>query len=120
MNNPYHSPIRNYRQGPERVIQDEIVKFLRFREWLVRETHGNMFQHGFPDLYATHRRYGPRWIEVKNPKAFSFTPAQMEFFPLLCAHGSGVWIMTAATDEEYQKLYGPANWAMYLMLGHRV
>jgi hypothetical protein len=79
-------------------------------------THGNMYQCGFPDLFATHAKYGARWIEVKLPdmKGSHFTQAQLEYFPKLCANGSGVWIMTAATEMEYQLLFAKANWWTYL------
>lgn len=100
--------------GPEAKIQEEIIKFLTLRNWLCRSTHGNIFQFGFPDLYCAHRRYGARWIEVKNGEAYSFTPAQMEFFPKLSAAGVGVWILTAATDHEYEKLFSPANWWIFV------
>lgn len=73
-----------------------------------------MYQSGFPDIFATHRRYGARWIEVKYKLAYSFTPAQMECFPKLCANGSGVWILTSADDDELEKLFKPSNWHYYL------
>lgn len=83
-------------------------------------THGNMYQSGFPDLYATHSEYGPRWIEVKNPSAYSFTRAQMEHFPKLVANGTRIWILSAATEEEYAKLFKECNWYHYLMKTRRV
>lgn len=73
-----------------------------------------MYQSGFPDLYATHYKYGARWVEVKNPEKYCFTPAQLEWFPQFVSHGSGIWIMTAATDVEYEKLFKPCNWYLYL------
>ena len=76
-------------------------------------THGNMYQQGFPDLFACNSRYGHRWIEVKNPKAYKFTPAQVHSFPKMCANGSGVWVLVAATEEEYMKLFEPFNWWQY-------
>lgn len=79
------------RGKPERVIQNAIIKMLRIHEWYVMETHGNMYQQGFPDLYATHSRYRQRWIEVKNPKKYKFTPAQLECFPKLTAHVTPIW-----------------------------
>ncbi len=102
------------KHGPEYYIQQDIIKYLRMREWLVKPTHGSMFQSGFPDLFATHTAYGPRWIEVKNPLSYRFTPAQLEWFPQFGAHGSGVWVLTAATDEEYAKLFRKHNWFLYL------
>lgn len=104
------------RVGPEAIIQAAIVKELRFREWFVKETHGNMFQSGFPDLYAAHPRRGTRWIEVKNPLAYSFTKAQMEDFPRFAAAGVGIWILVAPTQEELDKLDKPANWHTYLSI----
>ena len=89
---------------------------LRIKGWFVKPTHGNMYQSGFPDLFACHSRYGQRWIEVKLPgfKGSKFTGAQLNDFAKLCANGSGVWILTAATEEEYQKLFSRSNWWTYL------
>lgn len=89
---------------------------LLIKGWYYMETHGNMFQWGFPDLFACHSRYGQRWIEVKRPKmqGSKFTPAQLDCFPKLCANGSGVWILTGATEQEYEKLFKQPNWWQYL------
>jgi hypothetical protein len=108
--------IARSKRGPEAKIQDDLVTMLRNLGWFVKETHGSMFQSGFPDLYATHTRYGARWIEVKLPnmEGSKFTPAQLEDFPKLCANGSGVWVLTAATDSEYKKLFGKFNWWTYV------
>ncbi len=58
--------------------------------------------------------YGARWIEVKNPVSFKFENSQLEFFPQLASVGVGVWVLTAATEEEYRKLFKPRNWWQYL------
>jgi len=107
---------RNFKKGPEAKIQEDIIKYLRMKTWLVISMHGNMYQRGLPDLWASHYLYGARWIEIKLPNMVGskFTPAQMEYFPKICANGSGVWIMTADTDDEYEKLFKSSNWAMYL------
>ena len=112
------NPLPPKKGRPEAKIQDSIVKMLTLLGWYVHETHGSMFQSGFPDMYATHSRYGPRWVEVKLPdmKGSKFTPAQMECFPKFCANGSGIWVLTAATDFEYQKLFKPYNWYHYIHL----
>jgi len=104
------------KHGPEYYIQKDIISFLRTREWLVKPTHGSMYQSGFPDLFATHKRYGARWIEVKNALSYSFTPAQLEWFPQFVAHGTGIWILVAATEAEYEKLFKDCNWWQYLKL----
>jgi len=104
------------KKGPEAKIQAAIVNMLRQREWLVKETHGNLYQSGFPDLYACHHDYRARWIEVKNPTAYRFTGAQLRDFPRFSAAGAGIWILVAATESEYQKLFGPENWFSFLKL----
>lgn len=103
-------------KGPEAKIQDAIIKELRYREWLVKETHGTMFQSGFPDLFAAHTLYGQRWIEVKNPVSYKFTPAQLEWFPKFAAAHVGIWILTSAEPHELAKLMGPPNWHTFLKL----
>lgn len=100
---------------PEAIVQDTVIKMLRNYGWYVKVTNGNQFQSGFPDLFATHHRYGARWIEIKLPnmKGSHFTSAQLEDFPKLCANGSGVWVLTGDSDEEYQKLFKKFNWWQY-------
>lgn len=105
---------RNRRSGPEEKILDAIVKMLTLEGWFVVRTHGNVFQMGLPDLLATHSKFGLRLIEVKNPHSYKFTPAQVNVFPKLVANGTGVWVLVAATEEEYDKLMKPCNWWMYL------
>lgn len=111
-------PLKKFRMtkkdGPEARIQERVIAFLRMREWFVRATHGSEFQSGFPDLFASHRRYGQRWIEIKVKDAYSFTPAQRTEFPMFCSNGAGIWILVDATEEEYQKLFKPFNWWHYL------
>jgi len=72
-----------------------------------------MYQSGFPDLFCCHTRYGHRWLEVKKPVGYRFTPAQLETFPQLCAHGSGVWIATTHEGVE-ALLMKPYNWFIFL------
>lgn len=104
------------KEGPERIIQDDLKRFLEGKGWFVKETHGNIYQHGFPDLYACHRSYGARWVEVKNLAHYVFTKSQLETFPMFVAHGVGVWVLVAATEEEYKKLFQPCNWYQYLAI----
>lgn len=102
------------RGSPEAIIQAKFEEFLILRKWSVRATHGNMYQHGFPDLYCCHNTFGARWIECKNPLNYRFTGAQLEYFPELNAHGQGIWVITAATEDQYKRLFGPQNWYHYL------
>lgn len=103
------------KQGPEAIIQAAIIAYMNARGWLIKETHGNMYQSGFADLYCTHSKYGVRWVECKQPVNYCFTPAQLEWFPKFTANGTGIWILNAATDAEYEKLWHPANWWTYLL-----
>jgi hypothetical protein len=116
-------------KGPEAKIQADIKKFLEDRKWFVKNMHGNMYQSGIPDLYACRRKffYGTgkstwddtskpltRWIEVKYGEKYKFTPAQLRDFPKFTAEGVGIWVMVAATEAEYRKLFQPPNWWQYL------
>lgn len=108
-------PFKTGKRNEEEKIQTALESYLRAREWFVKSTHGNQFQSGFPDIYATHEKWGIRWIEVKYPHQFSFTAAQNRDFPKFSAHGTGIWILCAATDEEYQRLFKPCNWYEYFV-----
>lgn len=103
------------RTGPEAKIVERIIKKLTLLGWYVIVIHGNIFTNGFPDLFACHSKYGIRLIEVKNPKNYSFTAAQLEKFPKLAANGAGVWVLTGDSDEEIEKLFRPHNWYLYLI-----
>ena len=105
--------IRRPREGPEHKIQRALIAFLQARGWLVERTHGNLYQTGFPDLLAMHEKWGERWIDVKQPKRYSFTKAQRRKWPQWAAKNTGIWILTAATQEEYDKLFKAPNWKTY-------
>lgn len=102
------------RGKPETKIVRDLTDYLRCREWFVKKTHGSEFSSGFPDLFTAHMSYGPRWIETKTPEKYRFTPAQLITFPKMAAAGVGIWVLTAATEEEIKKLFGPPNWYHYL------
>ncbi len=101
------------REKPEHKIQKALIEYLGVRGWLVEVMHGNAFQKGIPDLYLFHPRFGPRWVDVKVPGKYSFTKAQRLKWPLWDHYGLGIWILTAANQEEYDKLMAPANWSDY-------
>ena len=98
--------IRKPAHGPEWYIQRDVIRFLTARGWNVEHTHGNLYQTGFPDLYVAHKKWGTRWIDCKQPKRYSFTRDQKRKWPVWEAYGIGIWILTAATQEEYDKLLG--------------
>ena len=101
---------------PEARIQSDLLDWLRMRQWFCKPTHGNAYQDGFPDIFACHHNYGQRWIEVKLPdmKGSKFQASQLRDFPLICANGSGVWVLTGANQREYDKLFKPCNWHQFL------
>jgi len=108
------NPPKKRREFPEKKIERDIIDFLRAREWFVKNMHGNAMQQGIPDLYATHATYGARWIEVKYAKKYRFTAAQIRYFPQFAANGAGIWILTAATESEYRKLWADPNWQFFM------
>lgn len=101
-------------KGPEYKIQQKIIRFLEARGWFVKVMTGTMYQWGIPDLYACHKRHGHRWIEVKNPESYSFTAAQHSEFPKFLAHGDPIFILTAANDLNYKRLWEPSNLWKYM------
>ena len=107
---------KNFRpkHGPEYFIQRDIIAMLRNKGWYVVRIPGGSYLSGMPDLYASHSKYGIRWIEVKQPLQYDFTSAQLDRFPKLSANGTRIWILVAATEAEYQKLFKEPNWVYYL------
>lgn len=107
-------PLKINTRDEEYLIQQAIIKELTIRGWFVKSTHGNAYQSGFPDLFCCHYTYGHRWLEVKKPKGYKFTPAQIEWFPKFCANGSKIWIATTPVGV-HQLLMQPSNWHMFLL-----
>lgn len=105
------------RNDPEAKIRQAVINMLTLRGWYVKMTHGSMYQSGLPDLFATHSKYGGRWIEIKLPdmKGSHFTAAQLQDFPKFVANGCGIWILTSDSDSEYDKLFKPHNFNYYLL-----
>lgn len=106
------------KQRPEAKIQTAITVFLEARGWIVKPTHGGMFQAGFPDLYITHEFHGPRWVEVKLPgfEGSKWTKAQLHWFPIWSSNGTPIWVLTGDTEHEYKKLFQPENWMEFMLL----
>lgn len=102
---------------PEQQLQLNIIRMLKIKGWYVNVTHGNLYQQGFPDLYAMHPVYGQRWIEIKLPNMdrSRFTNAQAKWFPLMDSCKIGIWILTGSTEDEYQKLFKEPNWKGYYL-----
>lgn len=101
------------KHGPEWYIQNKVRDFLTDRGWHVERFIGNALQFGIPDLLAIHPRLGHRWIDIKQPKKFSLTEQQRKKWPVWEHFGEGIWIMTAADQDEYDKLMRKPNWRDY-------
>lgn len=102
------------KHGPEWYIRRDIKEMLETRGWHVEIMHGSAFQTGIPDLYCFKREWGERWIDAKNPEKYNFTKAQKFKWPIWDRVGIGIWILVAATQEEYDKLFKPPNWRSYI------
>lgn len=98
---------------PEKVIRDNLKRYLTRRHWLVEVTHGNRFQVGIPDLWLAHVEHGHRWVDTKVKGRYSLTKAQRIKWPKWEEHGVGIWILTGATDGDYAKLFELPNWRDY-------
>jgi hypothetical protein len=98
---------------PELEIQRELVTFLRDRVWHVERMLADAYQNGIPDLFCYHAKWGMRWVEVKRPEGYSFTLRQRQKWPLWEQAGIGIWILTAATQEQYDLLFAPPNWRKF-------
>lgn len=98
---------------PEARLQRAGMDKLTLQGWFCKSTHGSLFQAGFPDVYATHSKYGCRWIEFKILEHYRFTSAQLENFPKFSANGTGIWICTSISQLP-GLLFKPANWHLYL------
>jgi hypothetical protein len=108
--------IVNHKTGPEAIIQAAVIKMLKDHGWWVKIMHGSVYQTGVPDLFCAKRTNGTRWVEIKNPISYKFTPAQIQDFHAMSAQGVGIWILTAATEQEYNKLFLPPNWWTFLQV----
>jgi hypothetical protein len=97
----------------EHYIQEKIIHFLRARGWLVEKMLANAYQTGIPDLYCFHKNFGHRWLEVKRPDGYTFTQRQRQKWPKWEEAGIGIWILTAATQEQYDLLFAPPNWRQF-------
>jgi hypothetical protein len=104
------------KHGPEYKIQQRIIKYLQDRGWYVTIMTASIYVKGMPDLYATHRIYGPKWIEVKHEKAWHFTADQKLVFPQLLGHGTKIWIMFEANKTNYDGLFKECNAPWFLAL----
>lgn len=102
------------RHSEEKRIRDRVIRpMLEGRGWLVEVTHGNRYVKGFPDLYLSHPQFGQRWVDVKVEDDYEYTQAQRDKWPRWHRFGTGIWIMTGATEDQYARLFDVPNWLDY-------
>lgn len=101
------------KHGPEYHIQEALIEYLEDRGWYVKRMIGNAFQSGVPDLYCHHLEWRARWIDVKVEGRYTFTRQQKIEWPRMEKFGCGIWILTGANQEQYDRLFGPPNWRDY-------
>lgn len=85
----------------------DIMSALIFADYKIMHTHGNSFQSGLPDILAVHPVHGIKWVEVKNPKSYSFTMAQRIRLEQMMICKFPVWIIQKPT--EIKLLLGKSN-----------
>jgi len=101
------------KDGPEAIIQRNFIWYLKTRGWNVERMIGNQLQKGIPDIYIQHPDHGVRWVDLKNPRDYEFTSAQIIKWPIWEAHGERIWIITGWSDDDYDMLFKPPNWRLY-------
>ena len=110
-NRPHKKGGRMKETKLELQIQRELVAFLKARTWHVERMLANAYQTGIPDLYCYHKRWGERRIEVKRPDEYSFTRwTKVEMARVGAPLGIPIWILTAATQDQYDLLFKSPNW----------
>ena len=102
------------KKRPEDKVRASVCDFMTSRGWGFEITHGNQFQSGLPDALFMHPEIGSRWVDFKVPGKYSFTKAQKVTWPTwYFKYLQGVWILTWGCDDEYAKLFEPANFLDY-------
>lgn len=100
-------------KGPEAKIQAKLRDYLESRGWQVEVMHGNAYQSGIPDLYLFHPKYKERWVDCKVEGKYEFTKAQRIKWPQWESKGIGIWILTGADQDQYDRLFRPPNMRDY-------
>lgn len=83
--------------------------------WVTVKIPGGRFLQGFPDIFATHRKYGIRLIETKVPVRGKLSDSQIAMIRKLAAHGTKVYVLH--DERDYDKLFLEPNWLSFA-LGH--
>ena len=108
------APICKPVHGPEWHIQKDVIRFLGARGWNVEHTHGNLYQTGFPDLLRCAQTMGHPLDRLQAAQAVIqlHEGRYKQKWPAWEAYGIGIWILTAATQAEYDKLFAVPTWCL--------
>ena len=99
-------------KGPEAEIQRKVIAALEADGWYVKVLHGDLYQHGFPDLFACKKNEGFRFVEIIRTAGSRWTAAQYECFPRLASEGVGIWVLTS--PNQISLLNKEPNWWEYM------
>lgn len=88
-------------------------QYMAVREWYTVKIPGGRFLSGFPDIYATHHRFGIRLIETKIPIGGKLSDSQIAMFRKLARHGSKIYVLHDETN--YDMLFGDPNWLSFAL-----
>lgn len=100
---------RTGKQRETTEVYEPLRRKLQYEGWFVQKIHGNEFQSGLPDVYAYHRKYGQRWIELKT-KTGRLSQRQITKFAEMNRHGLKVWLLRG--PEEYDLLFSEPKWML--------
>ena len=97
---------------PRRSLESDgaarLKKLMQSRGWTWnRITPGKYGTAGLPDVYATHPKWGYRWIETKAPKG-KLRASQVKKFTEFALAGIDVFV--CVNENWYKYLFGPPNW----------
>lgn len=91
----------------------DLKKFMEARGWLVEKVTASAYLIGWPDVFACHREFGQRWIEMKRPNVGRLNDDQRRVF--MKWHNAGVRIWVVTSVEEYGLLFKEPNWFWYTL-----
>lgn len=90
----------------ESAGSERLRAFMRREGWGTWKTHGNVFQKGWPDIYASHPIHGQRWIETKTIDG-RLERTQVDLFAEWARYGVQVWVLR--DEKDYRWLFKQAN-----------
>lgn len=101
------------RGHPETDLWRALRTLMQRDGWYVKKMHGSKFQSGLPDVYASHRQFGERWIELKVDNN-TLEQSQISEFGKMSAGGCRIFILRKISEYP-DVLFRAPNWAHYGM-----